>query len=73
MGDVGKVPPSKTLQKHINSLNFNDLLRCHVSLFLRIRIRDERLPRWTCSDWDDIQNERKKVVHGVKSGGLFEL
>ena len=44
-----------------------------VSVFLRIRICDERLPRWTCLDWDDIQNERKKVVHGVKSGGLFEL
>ena len=32
MGDVGKVP-RKHHQKHINSLNFNDFSRCHVSLF----------------------------------------
>lgn len=31
-----------------------------MSLFLRIRIPDECLPRWTCLDWDDIKNESKK-------------
>ena len=49
----------KHQQKDISYLNFNKLSRFYISLFLRIRIRDERLPRWTCLDWDDIKNEKK--------------
>ena len=63
----------KHQQKDISYLNFNKLSRFYISLFLRIRIRDERLPRWTCLDWDDIKNERKKGVHCWIGGARCEV